>query len=63
MDTATDNGRPPVAQIMLPADQAQEILQFLAQCPYGQVHHLVGYLIAAWQHAALAETMARVGEG
>lgn len=41
-------------EIVLPTEQAEEILRFLTQCPYGQVHQLVGYLLTAGQHAALA---------
>lgn len=33
--------------VVLPIEQAQEILNFLTSCPYGQVFQLVAYLTAA----------------
>jgi hypothetical protein len=33
--------------VKLSEQQAQEILNYLIQHPYMQVHHLVGYLLAA----------------
>ena len=33
--------------IVLPRDQAQEIFDFLAKCPAGQVFNLIGYLLDA----------------
>lgn len=33
--------------LFLPTWQAQEILDFLGQCPAGQVYNLIGYILTA----------------
>jgi hypothetical protein len=38
---------PEQQQITLTQQQAQEILNFLVQCPFNQVHQLVQYLVQA----------------
>jgi hypothetical protein len=52
--TPEQNGQPAEAPaerdetpLILPVWQAQEILNYLGQCPAGQVYPLIGYLLAA----------------
>jgi hypothetical protein len=44
-ETDQSNGTLSISEV-----QAQEILNYLVGCPYAQVHHLVGYLLAAQPH-------------
>lgn len=48
IDTSKNNGSPPPEPVvMLPQLQAQEILNFLLECPAGRVLNLIQYIMQA----------------